>query len=180
MNILLLIASWIDRLLAGLGKSVSWLIVCAVVITFAVVVMRYGFGFGRIWIQESYLWMHAIVFMLGAAWTLQDEGHVRVDMLYRKFSPRMQCWVDLSGSLFLLMPTCILILWVSSPYVWHSWQLLEGSRETGGIPAVFLLKTVIPLMAITLLLQGLSMAIHNLARITGAEAMPSAPENTHG
>ncbi len=178
MKSLLAFAGFIDRLTAWTGKSISWLILAVVIVTFAVVVMRYGFEFGRIWIQESYLWMHAIVFMLGTAWTLQDEGHVRVDILYRKFSPHTQSWVNLLGVFLLLMPTCVLILWVSSPYVVTSWQLMEGSRETGGLPAVFLLKSVIPLMALLLLLQGISMILHNAAHIMGLESSPRKPPDT--
>lgn len=177
MKFFLNLAKRIDRLIAFIGQSVSWLVFTAVIITFAVVVMRYGFGFGRIWIQESYLWMHALIFMLGAAWTLQDEGHVRVDIFYRKFSPPTQCWVNLLGVILLLLPTCILILAYSTPYVVTSWQLMEGSRETGGIPAIFLLKTVIPVTALLLICQGVSMLIHHIARLRGLEPMPESPPN---
>ena len=173
MKPLLKLARAIDRLTAGIGKAVSWLALGAVAVTFTVVVLRYGFAFGRIWIQESYLWMHAAVFMLGAAWTLQEEGHVRVDIFYRKFSPRRRCWADLLGALLLLLPSCALVIWFSMPYVIDSWRLLEGSREAGGIPAIFTLKTIIPATAALLALQGLSIAIHNAARLVGAEAMPS-------
>lgn len=172
MKFLLKFANFLDLIIRAIGRGVSWLVFAAVMVTFSVVVMRYGFEFGRIWVQESYLWMHAVIFMLGAAWTLQDEGHVRVDILYRKFSDRGRCWVDLLGVAFLLIPTCVLIFWISAPYAMKSWHLLEGSRETGGIPAVFLLKTVIPLMAVFMLLQGLSMLIHNIARLRGLEAFP--------
>ena len=165
MKTLLKIADRIDQLIAWTGRSISWLVLATVLVTFAVVVLRYVFDFGRIWIQETYLWMHAMIFMVGAAWTLQDEGHVRVDIFYHKMSDKNKSRVNLLGVVFLLFPMCALILWVSLPYVMASWQLLEGSRETGGIPAVFLLKTVIPLMAILLLLQGTSIAIRNLQRL---------------
>jgi len=178
MNLLVPIANRIDAFIAWTGRTVSWLVLGAVLVTFVVVVMRYAFDFGRIWIQESYIWMHASVFMIGAAWTLQDEGHVRVDIIYRKLSERKRCWINLLGSIFLLFPTCSFILWVSTPYVVTSWQLLEGSRETGGIPAIFLLKTVIPLMASLLILQGISMTIHNWARLTGREPYP-VDETSH-
>jgi TRAP-type mannitol/chloroaromatic compound transport system permease small subunit len=176
MNSLLKIAKTIDALIDWVGRSVSWLAVLTVLIAFLVVVMRDLFEFGRIWIQELYVWMHALVFMLGAAWTLKVEGHVRVDIIYRKLSPRRRCWVDLLGVLLLLIPTCLLILWVSFPYVQSSIQLLEGSRETGGLPGVFLLKSIIPVTATLLLLQGVSMAIHNAARLNGSEAMPASED----
>ena len=176
MNSLLKIAKMIDALIDWVGRSVSWLTVLTVLIAFLVVVMRDLFEFGRIWIQELYVWMHALVFMLGAAWTLKAEGHVRVDIIYRKLSPRRRCLVDLLGVLLLLIPTCLLILWVSFPYVQSSIQLLEGSRETGGLPGVFLLKSIIPVTATLLLLQGISMAIHNAARLNGSEAMPASED----
>jgi len=176
MKSLLKIASRIDLLTDWVGRSVSWLTVLTVLTAFLVVVMRDLFEFGRIWIQELYVWMHAMVFMLGAAWTLKTEGHVRVDIVYRKLPPHKQCWVDLLGVLFLLIPTCLLILWASLPYVQSSIQLLEGSRETGGLPGVFLLKTIIPITAVLLLLQGLSIIIHNAARLSGAEPMPASED----
>lgn len=161
MPFLLQIANRIDAFIAWTGRTVSWLVLAAIVTTFAVVVMRYAFDFGRIWMQEIYLWMHAIVFMIGAAWTLQDEGHVRVDIFYRDLPQHWRCRINLLGVFFLLLPTCGVILWVSLPYVITSWQLMEGSRETGGIPAIFLLKTIMPVMALLLILQGTSLAIHS-------------------
>ena len=179
MKALISLACGIDNLTAWIGKIVSWLVLAAVLMTFTVVLLRYGFGFGRIWLQESYLWMHATVFMLGTAWTLQDEGHVRVDILYQKISDQGRCWVNLFGVLFLLIPTCGLILWISTPYVLNSWALLEGSRETGGIPAVYILKSLMPGMAILLLLQGAAIGIHNMARLKGFEAMPQTGAPPH-
>lgn len=178
MNTLLKIAKTIDSLIDWVGRTVSWLVLLTVLVAFMVVIMRDLFEFGRIWIQESYVWMHAMVFMLGAAWTLKAEGHVRVDIVYRKLSPRKRCWVDLLGILLLLIPTCLLILWASLPYVQSSIQLWEGSRETGGLPGVFLLKAIIPATAILLLLQGMSMAIHNTARLRGIEPIPDVGDAT--
>ncbi|MCW8964923.1 MAG: TRAP transporter small permease subunit [Gammaproteobacteria bacterium] len=176
MNLLIKIAESIDALIDWVGRTISWLTLLTVIIAFLVVVMRDLFEFGRIWIQELYVWTHAMVFMLGAAWTLKVGGHVRVDIVYRKLSPYRRCWVDLLGVLLLLIPTCLLILWSSYSYVESSIRLLEGSRETGGVPGVFILKSVIPLTALLLLLQGVSMAIHNAARIRGLEPIPDSGE----
>ncbi|TNF92242.1 MAG: TRAP transporter small permease subunit [Gammaproteobacteria bacterium] len=176
MKILIQIANWIDALNDWMGRLISWLTLGVVVTTFTVVVMRYLFDFGRIWIQESYVWMHAIIFMAGAAWTLKEEGHVRVDIIYRKVSARARCWIDLLGVIFLLIPSCVFIFWVSFPYISSSWSLQEASRETGGLPGVFLLKSVILLMSGLLILQGISMALHNLAKITGHEAIHDPSE----
>ncbi|NIR25762.1 MAG: TRAP transporter small permease subunit, partial [Gammaproteobacteria bacterium] len=118
-----------------------------VLVTFAVVLLRYLFNTGWIAMQESITYMHALVFMLGAAYTLRHDGHVRVDIFYQKFSPRTRAWVDLLGTLLLLLPVTLFIAWVSWEYVSTAWALKEGSRETGGLPGVYLLKTAIPLMA---------------------------------
>ena len=156
----------LDAINEWVGRTVAWLTLAMVIVTFAVVLLRYLFNIGWIAMQESITYMHALVFMLGAAYTLKHEGHVRVDIFYRKFSARTRAWVDLLGTLLLLLPVCIFIFWVSWDYVASAWQILESSRETGGLPAVFLLKSVIPLMAGLLILQGLSLAATNVIRLS--------------
>ncbi|MCK5639779.1 MAG: TRAP transporter small permease subunit [Gammaproteobacteria bacterium] len=162
----------LDTINEWVGRTVAWLTLAMVVITFTVVVLRYLFNIGWIAMQESITYMHALVFMLGAAYTLKHEGHVRVDIFYRKFSPRTRAWVDLLGTLFLLLPVCLFIFWVSWDYVAASWRVLEGSQETGGLPLVFLLKSIIPLMAGLMILQGLSLAIKKFIQLS----MPSNSE----
>ncbi|MCG8097612.1 MAG: TRAP transporter small permease subunit, partial [Candidatus Thiodiazotropha taylori] len=131
----------------------------------AVVVLRYVFQLGWIWLQESVTFMHAALFLVGAAYTLKHEGHVRVDILYRKFSERGRAWVDLLGTLTLLLPVCLFIFFVSWDYVAKSWALFEGSREVGGLEGVFLLKSLILVMAVLLVLQGISLAIRSLSQL---------------
>lgn len=157
----------LDSITELTGRAVAWLTLAMVLATIAVVVLRYGFGVGLIWLQESVTWMHAAVFMLGAAWTLRHDGHVRVDLLYRRMSPRRQALVDLAGTVFLLLPTCAWLLVESLPYVASSWRVLERSREAGGLPALYLLKTVIPLMAGLLMLQGVAEILRAVARLRG-------------
>ncbi len=144
-----------------LGRAVRWLTLGMVLVTFTVVILRYFFNSGSIALQESIQWMHAGVFLLGATWTLQQDGHVRVDIFYRSMPPARQARVNFWGSLLLLAPMALLILVTSTPYVWESWKVLEGSRESGGLPGVFLLKTLIPLTALLLLLQALAEALRN-------------------
>lgn len=151
------IAYLIDQLNDGIGRLLAWLTLVMVVVTFGVVVLRYLFDLGSIALQESITAMHALLFMLGAAYTLRHEGHVRVDIFYRRFGVRGRAWVDLLGVVLLLVPVTLFIIWVSWEYVASSWRLHEGSREAGGLPGVFLLKSVIPLMALLLLLQGVAM-----------------------
>jgi TRAP-type mannitol/chloroaromatic compound transport system permease small subunit len=152
----------IDSFNDACGRAIAWLTLGMVLTQFAVVILRYVFEIGWIAMQESILFMHALVFLLGAAYTLRHEGHVRVDIFYRRLSRRSQALVDVFGTLLLLLPVCGYIFWSSWGYVTDSWGLLEGSRESGGLPGVFLLKTSILLMAGLLSLQGLSMLLNNV------------------
>ena len=174
---LLRLASYLETLNEWVGRTLSWLTLLMVLVTFAVVVLRYAFDMGWIAMQESVTYMHAFLFLGAAAFTLKHHGHVRVDIFFHRFSRRGQAWVDLLGSLFLLMPVSLFISWVSWEYVASSWELLEGSREAGGLPGVFLLKTMILVMAILLILQGLAMALRCTLFLGGMrEAMPVPSE----
>ena len=159
------IAAVVDRLNTAIGRAASWCALAIVLIGFAVVLMRYVLGLGSIWLQESILYAHAALFLLAAAWTLKEGGHVRVDVFYASASPRAKAWIDLLGALLLLLPFCIAVIWFSLPYVSRSWAILERSRETSGLPLVFLLKTLIPAFAVLLALQGLSQAIKAIAML---------------
>jgi len=149
------------------GRMVAWGTLLMVLITFAVVVLRYALDTGWIAMQESITYLHALVFMLGAAYTLKHHGHVRVDIFYQKFSRRGRAWVDLLGTLLLLFPLMGFIFWISWEYVVESWKVFEGSREAGGLPGVFLIKTLLLLMPVTMLLQGLALALRSWQAIRG-------------
>ena len=147
----------LERINVIVGRTVSWLTIVMVLVTFCIVVLRYLFDTGWIWLQESVTWMHAAVFMLAAAYTLVREEHVRVDIFYRRFSPRGRAIVDTAGTLFLLIPVALFIIIASWDYVMVSWQIHETSREAGGLiyPFPLLLKSLIPIMSLMLLLQGI-------------------------
>lgn len=151
----------------GLGKRIAWLTLAMVLVQFAIVVLRYLFNTGWIAMQESVLYMHACLFLLGAAYTLRHDAHVRVDIFYRDGSPRFRALVDLFGTLLFLLPVCGFILWVSWDYVAVAWELREGSREAGGLPGVFLLKGTILILAFTLLLQAVAIMLKNLIFLLG-------------
>ncbi|MDB4409249.1 TRAP transporter small permease subunit [Gammaproteobacteria bacterium] len=170
------IADLLDRLAEKTGRLLAWLTLAMVLITFAVVVLRKLFETGSIAMQESVSYLHAAVFMLAAAYTLKQDGHVRVDIFYQKFSPRTRAWVDLLGTLLLLFPVCLYMLFSSLEYVAASWSILEGSREADGLDGVFLLKTAIPVMAVLLLLQGCSIVLHKLLLLAG-HTEPVTPVN---
>jgi TRAP-type mannitol/chloroaromatic compound transport system permease small subunit len=143
------------KLIAISGKSIAWLTVMMVLLTFTIVILRYGFNLGWIWLQESLTYIHVAVFSIAAAWTLQLDGHVRVDIFYAGMSSKNRARVDLLGSLFFLAPFCIFILVIAWPYVINSWGLLESSREAGGLPLVYLLKSLILVMPALLLGQAI-------------------------
>jgi len=149
----------IDNANRRLGEALSWLTSLMVLVTFVVVVLRYVFDTGWIWLQESVTWMHALVFMLAAAYTLGRDEHVRVDVFYRGMDEQKKALVNLLGTLFLFAPTWLFLIIVSWDYVAGSWAIQESSREAGGLPGLFLLKSVIPLTAVLMLLQGLSQAL---------------------
>ena len=159
MNALLKLSRMIDRLNTLVGQAVAWLCTLMVIVTFAVVIMRYMFSTGSIRMQESVIYMYALVFMLGAGFTYLNDGHVRVDIFFKQFSRMKQHWVNVLGNLFLLIPTASLILYLSIPYVLFSWRYLEGSKDSGGLDLVYLLKTAIPVMAVLLILQAVSQII---------------------
>jgi TRAP-type mannitol/chloroaromatic compound transport system permease small subunit len=161
------LADHIDRLTGAIGRGAAWLSLAIVLVQFAVVLMRYVFGTGSIRLQESIIYGHAALFMLAAAWTLREGGHVRVDVFYADATSRTKALIDLIGALALLLPFMLTLAWLALPYVARSWAILERSRETSGIPAVFLLKTLIPAFAVLLALQGIAQAIR-AALVLGA------------
>lgn len=171
MTALLRLARTTDRFSDWLGRKVAWLALAMVLLQFVIVLMRYVFGLGSVKLQEGVVYLHATVFMVGAGYTLLHNGHVRCDIFYSGSSPRAKAWVDLFGVLVFLWPMCALIAWVAWPYVAAAWGVLEGSPEGSlGIPAVFLLKSIILAFAALLALQGLALAIHSVLLIAGVEA----------
>ena len=166
-------AAAIDRLTAAAGRAVTWCLVAMVLVQVALVLARYVLGLGSIWLTEAIVYAHATLFMTAAAWTLQRGGHVRVDIFYAGASPRTRAVVDLAGALVLLLPFVAVLAWFSLPYVSRSWAILERSREASGLPLVFLLKTLIPLFALLLGLQGVAQAARAWLTLRGAS--PAAP-----
>lgn len=166
MILLSKISQRINQFSNSVGQVIAWLTLLLVILVMTVVISRYLLGVGSIAIQESVSYVHAIIFMLGLAFTLQRGGHVRVDIFYREFSPRRKAIVDLIGAAIFLLPFCGLILFGSWDYVMASWSIRETSSETGGIAAVYLLKTLMIIMPITLGLQGVGQIIESVLVLT--------------
>jgi TRAP-type mannitol/chloroaromatic compound transport system permease small subunit len=154
--------SLLDFIAEFTGITTAWLTGIMVVITTIVVGLRHLFDMGSIGLQESVTYMHAAVFMLGAAYTLKRDGHVRVDILHKKMSIKMRAWIEVLGSLLFTLPVMIFIGWSSLGFVQESWRIQEGSTDSGGIGGVYLLKTLLPVMAVSVSLQAIAELLRNL------------------
>lgn len=161
-------ADRVDRLNAVIGRAVAWLALAVVLLQFVLVVARYLFGLGSIWLTETVIYAHAALFMLAAAWTLRAGGHVRVDIFYGEASARTKALIELIGAVLFLLPFMIVLAWLSIPYAARSWAILEHSQETSGLPLVFVLKTLIPIFALLMALQGVAQAIRAVAALSRA------------
>lgn len=168
------IATWLDRMVCWLGRTIAWLCLAMVLMTAVVVVLRYFFDSGWIWMQESVIWMHGLVFMLAAAYTLSLDEHVRVDIFYSRLNPRHRLWIDTAGVILLLVPTCAWIIVAAWDYVLISWSVGESSAEAGGLPGLYLLKSVILLTPLLLALEGVALTVLGWLRLDQS-ARPTGP-----
>jgi TRAP-type mannitol/chloroaromatic compound transport system permease small subunit len=150
-----------------IGRTAAWLTLGCVLTCFAVVVLRYAFGIGFPWLQELYVWQHAAVFMAGAGYTMLQRGHVNVDVLYGRLSPRGRAWIDILGTLLFLFPWLAVVAATSAPFVLSSWSIREASSTSGGLPAIYLLKTLIWLFCAVLLAQGLALIARRALFLAG-------------
>lgn len=158
----------LQSLLNMIGRATAWLSLIMVLVMFTIVLMRYVFGISFIWLQESITYMHGLLFMLASAYTLSIDGHVRVDIFYREASEHKKAITNLLGIYLLLFPFMFLIVDMALPYVQTAWEVREGSKETSGIQAIYLLKTVILAFAWTMILQGISLACSAALYLLGA------------
>lgn len=164
------VAGVLERVNSIIGNTLCWAALGMLLLQFVIVLLRYVFGYSFIFLDEGVLYFHAAIFMLGAGYTFLVNGHVRVDIFYSKFSEQAQSWIDVFGHLFLLAPALGVLLWFSWPTVRSSWAILEGPISVGGIPASFLLKSLIPAYCVLLLLQGAAALIRDVLRLKGHSA----------
>lgn len=151
------------------GNVVRWSALLMLLLQFVIVVLRYVFGISYIFLNEGVLYLHAALFMLGAGYTLLVDKHVRVDIFYAKHSKRGQAKIDLFGHIFFLIPSMIILTVYSWPSVQASWEILEGPISVGGIPASFLLKSLIPAFCVLLIIQCLANLLNDLICLTTAK-----------
>lgn len=170
----------IDLINRAVGRTVAWLALFMALIQFTVVILRYVFAIGFIPVQESIWYLHGILFMAGAGYTLMNDGHVRVDVFYRTAPARVRALVDLWGSALFLIPLCVLTVILSWGYVLNSWRILESSAEASGLPLIFALKTVIWVFAILLGLQAVALAARALRYLRGEDGHYNASAQAPG
>ncbi len=151
-----------------IGRTISWLVLIMALVMFLIVILRYAFNLGWVWMQESVTYMHGIAFMMAASYTLLKEEHVRIDIIYGAINPRKKAIVDIFGVFFLLLPTCFLIFYYSYPYVMDSWRVLETSKQAGGLPGIFILKTILLIVPVLLALQGISQIAQSFLTLLGS------------
>lgn len=170
----------VDWLNEWIGRFMAWLTLGCVMTCFLVVVLRYGFSIGFPWMQELYVWQHAAVFMIGAGYTLLHGGHVSVDIAYSRFKAKTKAWVDIAGTLLFLLPWMAILAWTSSQFVLSSWSIREPSSQADGMPALYLLKTVIWVFCAVVTLQGLSLVARRVLFLSGQEEYsPGEPGQPH-
>jgi TRAP-type mannitol/chloroaromatic compound transport system permease small subunit len=162
-------ADRLDHINRAIGDVVMWAALAMVLVQFSIVLLRYIFGFTSIFINESVLYLHASIFMLGSGYTLLMNGHVRVDIFYAPLPPRKKAMIDIFGHIFLMLPSLGILLYYSWPSVRRSWSIFEGAISVGGVPASFLLKSLIPAFCVLLLVQGLSALIRDVIRLSEAK-----------
>lgn len=176
MKVITAILRAIDALNEFIGNAVSWLTTLMVLVVCYDVLMRYALKRSSIAIQELEWHLFAVIFLIGAAFTLKHDRHVRVDLFYTKFSPRAKAWVDFLGSLFFLIPFAILVIWASQNFVGNSFGMRETSPDPGGLPARYLLKAAIPAGFVLVLLQGLALACRSLMTALELNGSPEAQQ----
>ncbi len=148
------------------GKMVAWLVLAMILMTIILVSVHFLFNSSSRMAEESVIYMFAILFMVGVSYTLKHNNHVRVDIFYNKMSPRQRAFVDLGGTLLFLIPFCLVMFWLSLTPVINSWSLLEGAKDSGGIPALFILKSFLLIMPTLLLIQGVATILVSLQTLT--------------
>ena len=156
---------FINKTNTRIGKSFAWLLLIMVILTCIIVVLRYLFNIGFIWMQELVRFCYAMVFLACAAYTLAEDEHVRVDIIYSNLSNKSKSIINIIGSIIFVIPVCLVIIYYSFNYVVNSWAQLEGSLEERGLHAVYILKSFIWIFAIMLIFQSLSIIYTNLYNI---------------
>ena len=171
-----LVCAVCDRISGWVGSGISWLTLFLVLVTVYDVTLRHGFNAGSIKAQELEWHLFALIFLLGASYTLREKGHVRVDVIYSRLGPRAQALIDVAGCVLFLLPFSVFAIWASIPYIEKSYEVLESSPELGGLPYRYLIRSAVPVGFGLLILQGVSELIKSLRVLVGAANVDHAKE----
>ncbi len=174
MRSLELFVHGVDAMNEWVGRTIAWFTLGTVLVCFTVVVLRYVFATGIIWLQEAYVWLHAMAFMIGAGYTFKHGVHVRVDIFYGQLSGRRKAWIDILGTIIFLGPFLFVVAFFSYQFIVSSWAIRETSSQPGGIEQLYLLKTVIWVFVFVVGLQGLALMARRTLYLLGREDF--APE----
>lgn len=175
MGFLSALARTIDCINEWTGRITAWLILGAVIVCFLVATLRYGFSIGYPWMQELYIWQHAVAFMLGAGYTMLHNRHVSVDILTGRFTERTRAWLDIVSTFLFLFPWLAVLAIYSAPFILSSWSVRESSFNADGLAGLYLFKTVIWIFCALLFLQGVSLVAHRILFLTGHDKPPAHP-----
>jgi TRAP-type mannitol/chloroaromatic compound transport system permease small subunit len=179
MRALAAFVRFVEGLNRLVGRSVAWLMPATVLICAAVALARYLLGFGRIWLQELYVVCFAVAFMLIAAHAYALDVHIRIEILRQRWTPRTRAVIEILGCVLFLIPWLLLIAWSSGPFVRLSWRVLEPSAQPGGLPGLFLVKSVLLLFVGLMLLQALATIARNLLLLAGhLDLLPPADQGS--
>jgi len=164
----------IERVNEAIGQVTAVLSVLLVLNVVLVVILRYAFGFGEIWMQELYIWIHAAIFLAGAGYTLRHDGHVRIDLFYASVSERYRALVNVMGCLFLGLPLVYFLGTKAWPLVVRSWETLEKSAEAGGMPALYIFKSLILVFCFCLGIQLIALLIRSAVMLVTGKSLDDA------
>lgn len=165
-NGLPVVANCLTAVNTVIGRLTAWLVIYMTLMQFVVVIMRYVFSYGSIQMQESIWYLHGLLFMLGAGYTLAKEGHVRLDVFYRAATERTRAWINLIGAVVCLVPFCIVNFDLAWSFVLNSWAVREGSTEAAGLPYIYLFKTVILIFSVLVAMEGVALGARSLFVLT--------------
>lgn len=180
MAALAVLVRLIESVTRQVGRAAAWLMPATVLLCATVALGRYLLGFGRVWLQELYIVCFAVSFMLVAAHAYGADQHIRIEILHARWSARTRAWIEILGCLVLLVPWLVLVAWTSWPFVRLSWLVREPSAQPGGLPGLFLVKTVLPLFAGLMLLQAVAIIGRNILLLTGNAGLLPPAERSPG
>jgi TRAP-type mannitol/chloroaromatic compound transport system permease small subunit len=167
------VATGLDALIDGVGRVVAYFSLATVLICFSAVYLRYVFGVGFVWLQESYVWTHCSVIMLGSSYGLLKGGFVRVDIFYSRMGVGAKAAIELFGTVAFLIPFLAMMTISGWGFFYSSWQIGERSAYESGLPAVYLLKGTILIFALLMGLQAVSIVLRSLITLRGGASLPS-------